>query len=58
MAAPLDRGRIPARCFASVEVQQVPQSKNDCKTAVGVTLVDDQGRKFNNRGECVSFGQS
>jgi hypothetical protein len=41
--------------IGSVEVGQVPQTKNDCKHGGWVNFVDDQGRPFRNQGQCVSF---
>jgi predicted outer membrane repeat protein len=41
--------------IGSVEVQQVPQTKDDCKKGGWQRFVDDQGVPFENQGDCVSF---
>jgi hypothetical protein len=41
--------------IGSVEVGQVPQTKDDCKHGGWVNFVDDHGRPFRNQGQCVSF---
>jgi len=40
--------------IGSVEVQQMPQTKNDCKNGGWQRFVDAQGQPFRNQGQCVS----
>jgi hypothetical protein len=41
--------------IGSVEVQQTPQTKDDCKDDAWQRFVDDTGQPFKNQGQCVSF---
>jgi Putative pectate lyase-like adhesive domain len=41
--------------IGAVEVEQVPQSKEDCKNGGWQNFVDSQGHAFRNQGDCVSF---
>jgi hypothetical protein len=41
--------------IGSVEVQQIPQTKDDCKNGGWQRFVDNQGRPFQNQGQCASF---
>jgi hypothetical protein len=41
--------------IGAVEVEQVPQSKEDCKNGGWQNFVDNQGLPFRNQGDCVSF---
>jgi hypothetical protein len=41
--------------IGAVEVEQLPQSRDDCKNGGWQNFVDNQGTPFKNQGDCVSF---